>query len=116
MSFKDGIPLLTTLDDEDDEDAEEDLAVEVSSRSRYKWRRKHLLFAVVLALVVFVLVAIIVIVTVPLVALKSGGETATNGNNGESRSTVSPAYWLALACSTHAVPILLPTYQLHISL
>lgn len=92
MSFKAGIPLLTTLDDEDASD--EDFAVEVSSRTRYKWGRKHLLFSTVIGLVVFVLVAVIVSITVPVVVLRGGSNAATNtgtDNDNTSSLSVSPS-------------------------
>lgn len=85
MSFKDGIPLLTTLDDEDGSD--EDFSIEVSSR-RTRWGRKHLLFSVILALVVFVLVAVIVCVTVPVVVLQGGKNAGSNVDSSKSNSSL----------------------------
>ena len=77
MSFKDGIPLLTALDDEETE-TEDDFAVEVgTSRTRLRWSRKHVLFAAILALVVFVVIAVIVAVTVPVVVLQGEGKVGS---------------------------------------
>lgn len=72
MSFKDGIPLLATLDDEDDGSDVDFTVEERPSGTRKKWTRKHLLFAVVLAVALFVVVAVIAGVTVTVVLVQSG--------------------------------------------
>jgi insulysin len=98
MSFKDGIPLLTSLDDEETE-TEDDFAVEVgTSRRRLRWSRKHVLFAAILALVVFVVIAVIVAVTVPVVVLQGGGEVSPNGIN-EYKPTLDDRTYKVLTLS-----------------
>ena len=87
MSFKDGIPLLTTLDDEDASD--DDFSVELASTTRHRWGRKHLLFSLVLGLVVFLVLALIVGVTVPVVLLRGGGSKSTGSTGSSSSETNS---------------------------
>ena len=89
MSFKDGIPLLTTLDDDSDEDFTVELA---TSRPQSRFGRKHLLFSLVLGLVVFFAAAVIVAVTVPVVLLQGGGSGDTSGTVG-TNSSVSLLSW-----------------------
>ena len=97
MSFKDGIPLLTTLDDEDASD--EDFTVELTRTTRHRWGRKHLLFGLGVGLVVFVVVALIVAITVPVVLLQGGGGSKTGGSTGASETTsISPSTTVSL-CS-----------------
>ena len=100
MSFKAGIPLLTTLDDEEDA-SDEDFSVEVSTETRYKWGRKQrICFVSLLGLVLLLLVAAIVSVTVPLVVLRGGGDKGGSGgspsqavNNTTETLTVSQ-FWI----------------------
>ena len=87
MSFKAGIPLLSTLDDEDDE-SDGDFSVEIESGStRRKWGRKHLLFCIALCLAVSLLLAVIVAITVPVVLLQVGQKGG---------ATVSTIYFINL--------------------
>jgi insulysin len=93
MSFKDGIPLLTTLDDDEDV-SDEDFTVELASASRHKWGRKHLLFGLGLGLVVFVVVALIVAVAVPIALLQGGGGGSKAGGgstDASETSSISPS-------------------------
>lgn len=70
MSFKDGIPLLATLDDEDDEASDVDITIEDRpSGTSKKWTRKQLLFSMVLAVAVFGVVIVIIGVTLTVLLL-----------------------------------------------
>ena len=77
MSFKDGIPLLTTLEDDDEEDGEV-VAAEVDASVRYRLGRKRVLIFAVVAVSVISLLVIALAVAVSVAVVVTGGSGASS--------------------------------------
>lgn len=82
MSFKDGIPLLTSFNNaESSEEDEDDFTVATLPFPNKKFRKKHVVFSAVLVLALFLVLALLAGVIVPVVLIRQdsqgGGLTQT---------------------------------------
>ena len=98
MSFKDGIPLLASFDDDVDED---DLSFQnIQPPSKYKCSRRTILFSAVLGLAITLVIGLIVGITVPVVLLQSSSGSSNNGNNVvNSSESVAPSMSVSVSNS-----------------
>ena len=80
MSYKDGIPLLASFEDDVDED---DLTFEnLRPRGKCRCSKRSLMFSVVLGLAIALVIALIVGVTVPVVLLSTPKPSSANTGSG----------------------------------
>ena len=89
MSYKDGIPLLTSFEDGADDDDDFNFDTVISPRRRW-FNKRHCLFVLVLTLAVFLILGIIVGITVPVV-MQSHGSSGGPAEGNETNISLTPS-------------------------
>ena len=89
MSYKDGIPLLTSFEDGADDDDDFNFDTVISPRRRW-FNKRHCLFVLVLTLAVFLILGIIVGITVPVV-MQSHGSSGGAAEGNETNISLTPS-------------------------